>query len=110
MQFLSNVTITTANHSFIRFHGRNTKGHYWYNYIYSKEELKPWIEKVSQIKQETKVLRIYFNNHYGGKAVINALQLKEMTITSLSDKEVKALEQAQSYLSNKMLSEMKSNG
>jgi uncharacterized protein YecE (DUF72 family) len=110
LQFLSNVTITTANHSFIRFHGRNTKGHYWYNYIYSKEELKPWIEKVSQIKQETKVLRIYFNNHYGGKAVINALQLKEMTITSLSDKEVKALEQAQSYLSNKMLSEMKSNG
>jgi uncharacterized protein YecE (DUF72 family) len=110
LQFLSNVTITTANHSFIRFHGRNTKGHYWYNYIYSKEELKPWIEKVSQIKQETKVLRIYFNNHYGGKAVINALQLKEMTSTSLSDKEVKALEQAQSYLSNKMLSEMKSNG
>lgn len=110
LQFLSNVTITTANHSFIRFHGRNTKGHYWYNYIYSKEELKPWIEKVSQIKQETKILRIYFNNHYGGKAVINALQLKEMTSTSLSDKEVKVLEQAQSYLSNKMLSEMKSNG
>lgn len=110
LQFLSNVTITTANHSFIRFHGRNTKGHYWYNYLYSKEELKPWIEKVSQIKQETKVLRIYFNNHYGGKAVINALQFKEMTSTSLSDKEVKALEQAQSYLSNKMLSEMKSNG
>src|ERR1051326_3503745 len=101
LQFLSNVTITTANHSFIRFHGRNTKGHYWYNYIYSKEELKPWIEKVSQIKQETKVLRIYFNNHYGGKAVINALQLKEMTGASLSGKDVRALEQAQSYLSNK---------
>jgi uncharacterized protein YecE (DUF72 family) len=31
LQFLSDVIIT-ANQSFIRFHGRNTKGHYWYNY------------------------------------------------------------------------------
>ena len=46
----------------------------------------------------TKVLRIYFNNHYGGKAVVNALQFKEMIGMSLSEKETKALEQAQSYL------------
>ena len=101
LQFLSNVTLTTADHSFIRFHGRNTKGHYWYDYLYNKDELQPWIEKISQIKQETKVLRIYFNNHYGGKAVINALEFKEMTGASLSGKDVRALEQAQSYLSNK---------
>lgn len=101
LQFLSNVTLTTADHSFIRFHGRNTKGHYWYDYLYKKDELQPWIEKISQIKQETKVLRIYFNNHYGGKAVINALEFKEMTGASLSGKDVRALEQAQSYLSNK---------
>jgi hypothetical protein len=31
--------------------------------------------------------------------VINALQFKEMTTMSLSEKESKALEQAQSYLS-----------
>ena len=98
LQFLSDITITTADHSFVRLHGRNTKGHYWYNYLYSKEELKPWVEKVSQIKQQTKVLRVYFNNHYGGKAVVNALQFKEMTGMSLSEKESKALEQAQSYL------------
>jgi len=101
LQFLSNVTLTTADHSFIRFHGRNTKGHYWYDYLYNNDELQPWIEKISQIKQETKVLRIYFNNHYGGKAVINALEFKEMTGASLSGKDVRALEQAQSYLSNK---------
>jgi hypothetical protein len=29
LEFLSDVTVTTADHSFIRFHGRNTKGHYW---------------------------------------------------------------------------------
>jgi uncharacterized protein YecE (DUF72 family) len=99
LQFLSDITITTADHSFIRFHGRNTKGHYWYNYLYSKEELKPWVEKVSQIKEQTKVLRVYFNNHYGGKAVVNALEFKEMIGMSVSENERKVLEEAQSYLS-----------
>jgi uncharacterized protein YecE (DUF72 family) len=100
LQFLSDVTVTTADHSFIRFYGRNTKDHYRYNYLYSKE-LKPWVEKVPQIKQQTEVLRVYFNNHYGGKAVVNALEFKEMIGTSLLEKEIKVLEQAQSYLSNK---------
>jgi uncharacterized protein YecE (DUF72 family) len=98
LQFLSDITITTADHSFIRFHGRNTKGHYWYNYLYSKEELEPWIEKVSQIKRQTKVLRIYFNNHYGGKAIVNALEFKEMIGMPSSEKERRVIEKAQSYL------------
>ena len=44
LQFLSDVVIT-ADHSFVRFHGRNTKDHYWYNYLYSQQELKPWVDK-----------------------------------------------------------------
>jgi uncharacterized protein YecE (DUF72 family) len=52
LQFLSDVTIT-ANQSFIRFHGRNTKGHYWYNYLYSEQELKPWVQKVNQIREQS---------------------------------------------------------
>jgi uncharacterized protein YecE (DUF72 family) len=94
LQFLSDVIIT-AGHSFIRFHGRNTKGHYWYNYLYSEQELKPWVEKVKQMREQTKVLRIYFNNHYGGKAVVNAMQFKEMNGISLSPEERKVLELAQ---------------
>ena len=39
------------------------------------------------LKNRTNKLRIYFNNHYGGKAVINALQFKEMNGVSLNDKE-----------------------
>ncbi|HEY7081365.1 MAG TPA: DUF72 domain-containing protein [Nitrososphaeraceae archaeon] len=97
LQFLSDVVIT-ADHSIIRFHGRNTKGHYWYNYLYSKQELEPWIEKVNQIKSQTKVLRVYFNNHYGGKAVINALQFKEMTGAFLTQFESRTLEHAEKYL------------
>jgi len=37
LQFLARITIT-ADHSFLRFHGRNTRGHYWYNYLYSEQE------------------------------------------------------------------------
>jgi uncharacterized protein YecE (DUF72 family) len=54
LQFLSDITITSPDHSFIRFHGRNTKAHYWYNYLYSKEELKLWVDKVRQVKKGLK--------------------------------------------------------
>ena len=103
LEFLSEVTVTTSDHSFIRFHGRNTKGHYWYDYLYSKEELKPWIEKVDEVKRQTKVLRAYFNNHYGGAAVINALQFKEMLGNRLSENERRIIEHAQEYPSNRQL-------
>jgi uncharacterized protein YecE (DUF72 family) len=45
LEFLSDVTVTSADHSFIRFRGRNARGHYWYNYLYSEEELEPWAQK-----------------------------------------------------------------
>jgi uncharacterized protein YecE (DUF72 family) len=96
LEFLSETTITTADHSFVRFHGRNIKGHYWYNYLYSKEELEPWAEKIHKMKEQIKVLRVYFNNHYGGKAVINALEFKEMIGIKLSEKEASILENAKS--------------
>ena len=98
LEFLSETVVTTADHSFVRFHGRNIKGHYWYDYLYSKEELEPWVEKIDKIREQTKVLRVYFNNHYGGKAVINALEFKEMLGIKLSEKEASKLENAKSYL------------
>jgi uncharacterized protein YecE (DUF72 family) len=52
--------------------------------------LRPWVKKVKQIREQTKILRIYFNNHYGGKAVVNAKQFKEMNGISLSVEETKA--------------------
>ena len=99
LHFLSDVMIT-ANQSFIRFHGRNTKGHYWYNYLYSEQELKPWVDKVNQIREQTKILRIYFNNHYGGKAVVNTMQFKEMIGVLLSADERKVLENTKTLIGN----------
>jgi uncharacterized protein YecE (DUF72 family) len=98
LSFLSNSIVSSTDHSFIRFHGRNTSGgHYWYNYLYTKKELDPWVSKVKKIKKQTKTLRIYFNNHYGGKTIINALQFKEMNGLSLKDKERKILQNAENY-------------
>ena len=53
--------------------------------------------KISQIREQTKIIRIYFNNHYGAKAVINALQFKEMNGISLSAEDRKVLESVRMY-------------
>lgn len=98
LKFLSEP-IVTASHSFIRWHGREVKPRY--NYLYSKEELKPWAEKVKKISTETPVVRGYFNNHYGARAVVNAIQFKEMLGNSLSELEKQALNHAQDYYRQK---------
>lgn len=99
LQFLLHVTVT-ANHAFIRWHGRNAR--HRYNYLYSKEELRPWIQKVKQIQAETQVVRSYFNNHYGAKAVINALEFREMLGEALSSEQQHVVEQAQNYFAQKL--------
>ena len=94
LQFLSQAVVT-SNHSFIRWHGRDAK--HRYNYLYSKQELKPWINKIKEISVETPIVRGYFNNHYGAKSVLNALQFKEMIGLSLGDKEQFVKEKISQY-------------
>ena len=45
-------------------------------YLYLKVDLEPWASKVKMIQKETPVVRSYFKNHYGAKAVVNAFQFK----------------------------------
>jgi uncharacterized protein YecE (DUF72 family) len=96
LQFLSQA-IVTANHCFIRWHGRRVKPRY--NYLYSREELRPWVDKVRELSNETAVVRGYFNNHYGARAVVNAIEFKEMIGTILSEKEKAVLENARNFFS-----------
>ncbi len=100
LQFLSEV-IVTANHSFIRWHGRNAK--HRYNYLYSKQELIPWVDKVKKISLETPVVRGYFNNHYGAKAIVNSLEFRELLGESLSDRERKIKEKINDFYRSKQL-------
>jgi uncharacterized protein YecE (DUF72 family) len=105
LEFLSNENnITSKSAGVVRLHGRNmSQDHYWYNYLYTQKELEPWVEKIRKIKQNTETVFVYFNNHYGGKAVLNALQFKEMiNKTPLPENEKKVLEKAEKYLSNKL--------
>jgi len=99
LHFLSDIVVT-ADHAFVRWHGRNSI--FWYDYLYSKDELKPWADKIKKIKGQTKMLRGYFNNHLGGKAVLNALQFKQMS-GSLSNNEKKAMEHVEKYLSGEKI-------
>ena len=80
LDFLSNENNDTSKKfAVIRLHGRNTlQDHYWYNYLYSKNELVLWISKIKTIQKKSETIFVYFNNHYGGKAIVNAFQFKEM--------------------------------
>jgi uncharacterized protein YecE (DUF72 family) len=75
----------TAPVGYVRLHGRNYKewfseredsGAERYNYLYSEAELEPWAERVEQVAEETRLTFVIANNHFQGKAVTNALQLR----------------------------------
>lgn len=65
----------TADFSVVRWHGRGTRP--WYNYRYGDAELDAWKPKVDEISKKTKKVYGYFNNHFHGFAVENALKMLE---------------------------------
>lgn len=74
---------TTAPTAYIRLHGRNREQWFSgkdcnerYNYLYSKVELDPWIQKILAMRQQVNRLFVVTNNHYRGQAVVNALQIQ----------------------------------
>lgn len=46
-----------------------------YNYLYSSEELEPWVERIQKVADDARLTFVITNNHFHGKAVTNALQL-----------------------------------
>ncbi len=78
------TSLATSDIGYIRFHGRNY--HDWfregagrddrYNYLYTDQELEEWLGRVRDLEKQTKKNFLIYNNHYGGKAVVNALQMK----------------------------------
>jgi len=81
----------TADHGYIRFHGRNDD--LWfgreknkddprmnrYDYDYSDQEMDEWIPRMRTMEEEQKAgVRVYLNNHPNAKAVSNGLRLKDL--------------------------------
>lgn len=83
----------TAPLAYVRLHGRNYKEWFQsdnrddrYNYLYTPKQLEPWKEKIERLGEKTEKTFAVTNNHYKGKAAVNALELKQM----LTGKKVKA--------------------
>lgn len=76
----------TSKIGYVRLHGQNYKDWFRenagrderYNYLYSIDELKPWVEKILKIAHQAIDTYVITNNHYRGQAVCNALQLKSL--------------------------------
>ena len=58
--------ISTTDTGYVRFHGRNTAT-WWdssagdrYDYLYTKEELSEWIEKIRELRKQTSKTYLFF--------------------------------------------------
>ena len=84
--FVNKEPVVTSNMSYVRLHGRNKKDWFRkdasrderYNYLYSTDELTPWVERIRKMSKRAKKYIVITNNHFKGSAVCNILQLKSM--------------------------------
>ncbi len=75
----------TSAVGYVRLHGRRydtwfsddatIPAHERYNYLYSAEELAPWVTRIRKVTERAHETFVVTNNHFQGKAVVNALQL-----------------------------------
>lgn len=74
----------TSQIGYVRLHGRNYQDWFRekaprddrYNYLYSLDELEPWITRIKEIAKKTRESYVITNNHFRGQAVVNALEVK----------------------------------
>jgi uncharacterized protein YecE (DUF72 family) len=80
--------LTTSTIGYVRLHGRNYESWFAqstdkpedraerYNYLYSPEELRPWVEKIEKVASQARDTYVITNNHFQGKGIVNALEIK----------------------------------
>jgi uncharacterized protein YecE (DUF72 family) len=74
----------TGEIGYLRLHGRNKN---WFNapasdrydYLYSKAELESFVPVIQKMDKKAKKTFVFFNNCHGGKAIKNAMMLKELS-------------------------------
>jgi uncharacterized protein YecE (DUF72 family) len=84
------IAAATSAIGYVRFHGRNAakwfkhdQAYERYDYLYSEEELNEWVPKVKDIESKTVQTYVFFNNHYQGKSVRNAMMFAKLLGLSL---------------------------
>ena len=78
------AALTTSQIGYVRLHGRNYENWFRekaprderYNYLYSLDELEPWITRIKEVAKQTHETYVITNNHFRGQAVVNALEIK----------------------------------
>ena len=75
----------TSPVGYVRLHGRNYREWFEsdnrddrYNYLYTKDELEGWKERITRIAEKAEKTFAVTNNHFRGQAAVNAIQLKRM--------------------------------
>lgn len=76
--------LTTSRIGYVRLHGRNYQNwfrekaapHERYNYLYSLDELDPWLVRIKEVSQQTRETYVITNNHFRGQGVVNAIEIK----------------------------------
>jgi uncharacterized protein YecE (DUF72 family) len=74
----------TSRVGYVRLHGRNYENWFSesakpadrYDYLYSPEELQPWIENIKRVAGNAQETYVVTNNHFRGKGIVNALEIK----------------------------------
>lgn len=80
-----NLNSCTVNrHAYFRLHGRNTAAWFSrsagrderYNYLYDAKEVDAIASRAVTLARQSATLMVVANNHYQGKEMVNAIQLK----------------------------------
>jgi uncharacterized protein YecE (DUF72 family) len=78
--------ISTSTTGYVRLHGRNYKSWFTenrfagerYDYLYRPEELDPWVARIKAVEESADDTYVVTNNHYLGKAVVNATEISSI--------------------------------
>lgn len=81
---LGPTAAVTSRLAYFRFHGRNATAWFQdgagrderYNYLYGPGELAPWERTIREASEVAEEVVVVFNNHFRGKAAVNAFQLQ----------------------------------
>jgi uncharacterized protein YecE (DUF72 family) len=76
----------TSPTGYVRVHGRNAENWFApdagvnerYDYLYTADELEPWVARIRRIAEQAGDVYVITNNHFEGQAVANAVMLKSM--------------------------------
>jgi uncharacterized protein YecE (DUF72 family) len=73
----------TSSIGYVRLHGRNYQQWFRkegnvlerYDYLYSRDELGPWIGRIKEVAQKAKQTFVIANNHARGQSLVNAFEI-----------------------------------